>query len=353
MGIDKADVRYVYHFNLPEGPRVVLAGDRPRRPRRRAEHLRAVRVPRRRPDARELRLRRHADARGASPPCSTRSSPTTSGQQFAVAEYELSARYDVRTLVLKTILTYLELDGFLRQGTPFYAGYSLRPTTGELDDVFAGVRPGARRLPAPRRRDRQDEPNLDEHRPRAGSRRARRGAKPDRRRARLPRAAAPRRAEAGRRPPALHRARAPRLARRRGRPPGRALRPARAGRDRADPARRLARHPRGLPGRGARRLLRRDARGALRPLQLLPRRRGAASTRAGGAARARHGRRREPRSARSRAANPEALREPRQRARFLCGLTSPATTRAKLTRDPLFGAAADHRFAEVLDWCER
>jgi ATP-dependent DNA helicase RecQ len=53
------------------------------------------------------------------------------------------------------------------------------------------------------------------------------------------------------------------------------------------------------------------------------------------------------------AAHPEALELPRQRARFLCGLTSPATTRAKLTRDPLFGVAAEHRFADVLGWCGR
>src|SRR5206468_10777868 len=33
---------------------------------------------------------------------------------------------------------YLEPDGFLRQGTPFYAGYSVRPATGEWDDVVAG-----------------------------------------------------------------------------------------------------------------------------------------------------------------------------------------------------------------------
>ena len=47
-------------------------------------------------------------------------------------------------------------------------------------------------------------------------------------------------------------------------------------------------------------------------------------------------------------AHPEALATPRQRARFLCGLTSPATTRAKLSRDPLFGSLAGHRFADVL-----
>ena len=39
--------------------------------------------------------------------------------------------------MLKTILTYLELDGLLEQGTPFYAGYSVRPLSGSFDDVFA------------------------------------------------------------------------------------------------------------------------------------------------------------------------------------------------------------------------
>jgi ATP-dependent DNA helicase RecQ len=39
--------------------------------------------------------------------------------------------------VLRTILTYLELDGFLEQGTPFYAGYSVRPASGEWDGVYA------------------------------------------------------------------------------------------------------------------------------------------------------------------------------------------------------------------------
>ena len=46
-----------------------------------------------------------------------------------------------------------------------------------------------------------------------------------------------------------------------------------------------------------------------------------------------------------------ALGAPRQRARFLCGITSPATSRAKLTRDALFGVLAERRFADVLAWC--
>ena len=52
-----------------------------------------------------------------------------------------------------------------------------------------------------------------------------------------------------------------------------------------------------------------------------------------------------------RTASPQALGEPRQAARFLCGLTSPALTREKLSRHPLFGAFEDRRFRDVLEWC--
>jgi ATP-dependent DNA helicase RecQ len=57
------------------------------------------------------------------------------------------------------------------------------------------------------------------------------------------------------------------------------------------------------------------------------------------------------------------LRTPRQLARFLCGLTSPATTRAwhtpagtkrraRLVTHDAFALVEDHPFAEVLAYCE-
>ena len=51
-----------------------------------------------------------------------------------------------------------------------------------------------------------------------------------------------------------------------------------------------------------------------------------------------------------RAENHKALATPRQAARFWCGLASPATTKAKLTRDPRYGIWSDVPFAEVLGW---
>jgi ATP-dependent DNA helicase RecQ len=47
-----------------------------------------------------------------------------------------------------------------------------------------------------------------------------------------------------------------------------------------------------------------------------------------------------------------ALAAPRQLTRFLCGLSSPATTRSKLTKHPRFGALSGVPFARVLALCE-
>jgi ATP-dependent DNA helicase RecQ len=49
----------------------------------------------------------------------------------------------------------------------------------------------------------------------------------------------------------------------------------------------------------------------------------------------------------------DALRSPRQLARFLCGISSPATTRAKLRTRPEFGQWSHVPFAEVLALAER
>ena len=136
MGIDKADVRYVYHLNLPKG--LESYSQEIGRAGRDGE-----------PSICELFACRddvptlENFAFGDTPTPEAIAGllddvfAHAQGEQFAVSEYELSSRHDVRPLVLKTILTYLELDGFLEQGTPFYAGYSVRPASGEWDDVFA------------------------------------------------------------------------------------------------------------------------------------------------------------------------------------------------------------------------
>jgi ATP-dependent DNA helicase RecQ len=56
------------------------------------------------------------------------------------------------------------------------------------------------------------------------------------------------------------------------------------------------------------------------------------------------------RAARSR--HSPALDHPRLAARFLCGITSPSLTRAKLSRHPLFGLLASTPFGVVMRYCE-
>ena len=47
--------------------------------------------------------------------------------EFDVSFYELSGLCDIRPLVVRTLLTYLELDGFLAGGTPFFSTYRFQP----------------------------------------------------------------------------------------------------------------------------------------------------------------------------------------------------------------------------------
>ena len=129
MGIDKADVRYVYHYNLPKGLES-YSQEIGRAGRDGEESIcELLACP---DDVPTLENFAYGDTptREALAGLLADVLEHPVGAEFAVSEYELSVRHDLRPLVLKTALTYLELDGVLRQGTPFYAGYRLRPTRG-------------------------------------------------------------------------------------------------------------------------------------------------------------------------------------------------------------------------------
>jgi ATP-dependent DNA helicase RecQ len=46
---------------------------------------------------------------------------------FDMNLFELSTQHDIRPLVLRTLLTRLELEGYLQGGTPFYSAYKFKP----------------------------------------------------------------------------------------------------------------------------------------------------------------------------------------------------------------------------------
>ncbi len=350
MGIDKADVRYVYHYNLPRSlesySQEVGRAGRDGAP----STCELFACPEDLPTLENF-------AYGDTPTREALAGPLaevlghTEGAQFAVSEYDLSVRHDVRPLVLKTVLTYLELDGLLRKGTPFYAGYRLRPTAGSLEDVFERFDPARadflRRVVSSGSTGRLWT-SIDPEAAAAalGEERGRIVAALDHLEQRglveLQTADARQRYTLLARPSSQD-ALLTRLVERFER------------RERAEIARieqvvSLVTHDgcqvreltayfgetRTEPCGHCTYCL--DGRAQRLPVAPPPT---AVDTLVERSA-----------LARLAEAHPRALAVPRQRARFLCGLTSPATTRSRLGREPLFGSLADRRFVEVLRWCE-
>jgi ATP-dependent DNA helicase RecQ len=341
MGIDKADVRYVYHLNLPKGLES-YSQEIGRAGRDGAPSICELFACR--DDVPTLENFAFGDTPTPEAVAGLLAEvfAHSPGEQFAVSEYELSSRYDIRPLVLKTILTYLELDGFLQQGTPFYAGYSVRPATGGWDDVVASFDADRgdflRRVLASGREGRTWTAVDPDAVP--GEERARvvaaLGYLEQRGLVELKVADVRQRFTLLQQTPSLDALRDALVERFDRREQSEAERIARVvalvehegcqvrslvgyfGETRADPCGHCSYC---LSGSAQR-----VPEPAPPPEIELDRRVLDALT----------------------DEHPNALGTPRQRARFLCGLTSPATTKARLTRHPLFGALADRRFADVL-----
>ena len=127
MGIDKSDVRYVYHFNLPKGlenysQEIGRAG--------RDDEPSVVELLACPDDVATLENFVYGDTPTPESLRGFVEEILALGPEFSIKEYDMSTRHDLRSLVLRTALTYLELGGVLQQGTPFYAGYEVRPHEG-------------------------------------------------------------------------------------------------------------------------------------------------------------------------------------------------------------------------------
>lgn len=124
MGIDKSDIRYVYHYNLPKSlenysQEIGRAG----RDGGSADCELFVCME----DLNVLENFVYGDTPTRDAVVGMIQDVFSQNPEFDVSYYELSAACDIRVLVVRTLMTYLELLGYLEGGAPFYSQYQFRP----------------------------------------------------------------------------------------------------------------------------------------------------------------------------------------------------------------------------------
>ncbi len=139
MGIDKPNIRYVYHFNPPKSLES-YAQEIGRAGRDGQESTcEMLLVPNDR-----IVLENFVYGDTPSRHAVARMIEVVAGQSdpFHISHYRLSNETDIRVLVLRTLLTYLELDGYLKATSPRYDTYRVKPfvTSEHILNHFDGER---------------------------------------------------------------------------------------------------------------------------------------------------------------------------------------------------------------------
>jgi ATP-dependent DNA helicase RecQ len=124
MGVDKANIRYVYHYNLPKSLE---------------SYMQEIGRAGRDGAASTCELFACSDDIVTLENFSYGDTPTPAavgalldellglGEEFDVSVYDLSQRHDVRPLVVQTLLAYLELEEVIQATGPFYTGFKFQP----------------------------------------------------------------------------------------------------------------------------------------------------------------------------------------------------------------------------------
>ena len=139
MGIDKPNIRYIYHYNLSKSVenyaqeigRAGRDGDEAI-----CETLYCC------DDLSTIENFIYGDTPDGQAVESMLRDVFGRGADFGVGHHQLASDHDIRDLVVRTLLTYLELDGYLEGGTPYYGEYSFQPrmTSAQILAAFQGER---------------------------------------------------------------------------------------------------------------------------------------------------------------------------------------------------------------------
>jgi ATP-dependent DNA helicase RecQ len=139
MGIDKSDIRYVYHYNLSKSLEN-FSQEIGRAGRDGAPSTCEMFVCT--DDLRQLEAFAYGDTPQREAVERLVDELFGQGEHVDVSYSELSKLCDIRLLVVRTIMTYLELDGYLAGGTPYYATYKFKPRvpSAQILKEFEGER---------------------------------------------------------------------------------------------------------------------------------------------------------------------------------------------------------------------
>lgn len=124
MGIDKAGIRYVYHYNLPKSlenysQKIERAG------RDGGESLCEILASP--DDVTVLENFTYGDTPDTASVEEVVDAVLAGGETFDVSIHQLSSANDMRPLVVNTLLTYLELADIIEATAPFYSEYRFLP----------------------------------------------------------------------------------------------------------------------------------------------------------------------------------------------------------------------------------